>query len=60
MPEHEVEQWRDEEDKKREVQGEEQIMELEPGKHVQEGKAYFVRKSSSRMKLEHKRWRKEF
>ena len=33
VPEHEVEQWRDEEDKKREVQGEEQMMELEPGKH---------------------------
>ena len=33
MPEHEVEQWRDEEDKEREVQGEEQMMELEPGKH---------------------------
>ena len=33
MGEHEVEQWRDEEDKKREVQGEEQMMELESGKH---------------------------
>ena len=29
-------------------------------RETQEVKAYFVRKSSSRMKLEHKRWRKEF